>query len=212
MLANTRERFDAETSPLGVPWKMSARAAETGGKTLYKDGWLRRGLDRRSGATFAEVGVKPTGPQATYASIHQFGGTIRAQGSALRTPFGPTQERDNPRAALPRLQRAGPHRYHRNPDGPFAGYIWRGSLVPCESVSLPGGGSAIVCTGGRVKRCKCGRRSTRLCDWKVASKRSGTCDAPLCANCSTMPADDKDLCAEHAREFQTWKSERSVSQ
>lgn len=89
MLANTRERFDAETSPLGVPWKMSARAAETGGKTLYKDGWLRRGLDRRSGATFAEVGVKPTGPQATYASIHQFGGTIRAQGSALRTPFGP---------------------------------------------------------------------------------------------------------------------------
>ncbi|WJY18679.1 phage virion morphogenesis protein [Alteriqipengyuania flavescens] len=77
MLAQTRRRFDAEVAPSGVPWRKSKRAAEAGGKTLQDKGFLRRSLDRRSGATYAEVGVRPNGPQETYAAIHQFGGTIR---------------------------------------------------------------------------------------------------------------------------------------
>jgi hypothetical protein len=77
--------------------------------------------------------------------------------------------------------------------------------MPCTHVTLPGGESAIVCTSGRAQRCACGRRSTRLCDWKVAGKRSGTCDRPLCAACTHSPAPEKDLCPDHAAE---WKARR----
>ena len=52
-------------------------------------------------------------------------------------------------------------------------------------------------------RCRCGNRGTLLCDWKVATNKSGTCDAPLCRKCTTSPAPDKDLCANHAAE---WKA------
>lgn len=84
MLEDTRRRFLAEVAPGGVPWKKSRRAIETGGKTLEDKGFLLRSLDRRSGATFAEVGVKPGAPQSTYAAIHQFGGTITPRkGKAL---------------------------------------------------------------------------------------------------------------------------------
>lgn len=76
MLADTRRRFDAEVAPGGVPWKKSRRAIEDGGKTLNLSGILRRSIDRRSGANFAEVGVTAGLPQSTYAAIHQFGGTI----------------------------------------------------------------------------------------------------------------------------------------
>jgi hypothetical protein len=67
-------------------------------------------------------------------------------------------------------------------------------------------GNAIVCSPRR--RCKCGRRATLLCDWKQPKKKSGTCDAPICARCTTSPAADKDLCAKHAAEFQAWKEGR----
>ena len=67
-------------------------------------------------------------------------------------------------------------------------------------------GSAIVC--GPTQRCKCGNRATLLCDWKVPSKRSGTCDAPICRRCTTSPAADKDLCQTHAAEFEAWKAAR----
>ncbi len=75
--------------------------------------------------------------------------------------------------------------------------------MPCNVVSLPGGGRAIVCSSGRRKLCGCGKTSTRLCDWKVPSRRSGTCDAPLCEACSHVPATEKDLCPIHAAE---WKA------
>lgn len=78
----------------------------------------------------------------------------------------------------------------------------------CQVVSLPNGGSAIVCSGGRRPRCKCGGPAPLLCDWKVSGKKSGTCDAPLCASCTTSPAPNKDLCPEHAREFDAWKAVR----
>jgi hypothetical protein len=82
--------------------------------------------------------------------------------------------------------------------------------MPCASVTFPDGTAAIVCTSGRRKRCACGARATRECDWKMPERRSGTCDTPLCANCSTVPAPEKDLCPTHAAAFRTW-SERQNS-
>lgn len=68
-------------------------------------------------------------------------------------------------------------------------------MMACETVRMPGGGMAIVCSSRRVPRCACGRRAPLLCDWKVPSKKSGTCDAPLCNRCATAPAHEKHLCS-----------------
>lgn len=76
--------------------------------------------------------------------------------------------------------------------------------MPCDVISIPGVGNAIVCTSGRGRRCKCGGRATRLCDWKKPRKRSGTCNMPLCTRCTTSPAADKDLCPAHAAEWEAW--------
>jgi len=73
--------------------------------------------------------------------------------------------------------------------------------MTCERANI-GGVSAIVCTRTRVRRCKCGNRATRLCDWKIPSKKSGTCDAALCSKCSAPPAPEKDLCPKHAAQWQ----------
>ena len=73
--------------------------------------------------------------------------------------------------------------------------------MTCNTVTLPDGARAIVCT--QTRRCACGRPHTLLCDWKMPAKASGTCDAPLCRKCTTSPAPDKDLCANHAAE---WKA------
>lgn len=80
--------------------------------------------------------------------------------------------------------------------------------MACEHVALPNGGSAIVC-GVRRRKCACGRRATLECDWKVPTKKSGTCDAPICPNCTTSPAPEKDLCKKHAAEFEAWKAKRA---
>jgi hypothetical protein len=73
--------------------------------------------------------------------------------------------------------------------------------MPCQGVTLPGGGHAIVCTGRGGKKCPCGNRATLLCDWKDKRKLGATCDKPLCARCTTSPAPDKDLCPKHAAEW-----------
>jgi hypothetical protein len=78
--------------------------------------------------------------------------------------------------------------------------------MTCQHTSLPGGGQAIVC--GPTRRCKCGKRATLECDWKVLSRKSGTCDAPICSGCTTSPTPGKDLCAKHAAEFMEWKKAR----
>lgn len=83
--------------------------------------------------------------------------------------------------------------------------------MPCQHVSLPGGGSAIVCTSRRLQRCACGRPATLLCDWKVPERRSGTCDEAVCTRCATSPAPDKDLCAKHATAFESWRAERAAA-
>lgn len=70
-------------------------------------------------------------------------------------------------------------------------------------------GGAIVCgPRRRERRCPCGQPATLLCDWRMPEK-GGTCDAPLCARCTTSPAPDKDLCASHAAQFETWRQDRA---
>jgi hypothetical protein len=80
--------------------------------------------------------------------------------------------------------------------------------MTCTPVSLPGGGTAIVCTTGRARRCRCGNRATLLCDWKMPRKKSGTCDAPICPKCTTSPAPEKDLCPAHAAAWAEWQAAR----
>ena len=77
--ASTRQRFRTETGPDGQRWKPSLRAQMTGGRTLTQAGHLAGSLSARHGADYAEWGVN-----RIYAAIHQFGGTIRAKGGALK--------------------------------------------------------------------------------------------------------------------------------
>jgi hypothetical protein len=52
----------------------------------------------------------------------------------------------------------------------------------------------------RAKPCKCGRKSTKLCDHPLTGKLAGkTCDAPLCDHCSTSAGPDRDLCPVHVK-------------
>lgn len=81
--------------------------------------------------------------------------------------------------------------------------------MPCQHVALPGGGAAIVCGGAR-QRCACGRPATLFCDWRIAGKKNGTCDRPLCRWCTFSPKDGKDLCQEHHRAFQKWQADRAA--
>lgn len=78
----------------------------------------------------------------------------------------------------------------------------------CETVPLAAGGNMIVCRAGSRKRCACGRRATLECDWKVPTRRSGTCDRALCEGCTSAPAPGKDLCPDHARDYSHWKAVR----
>lgn len=82
--------------------------------------------------------------------------------------------------------------------------------MTCEVVTMPEGGRAIVCSSRRRPRCQCGRPAPLLCDWKVTSKRSGTCDEPICQACSTSPAQGKDLCPTHAEAFVHWQATRGA--
>lgn len=76
--------------------------------------------------------------------------------------------------------------------------------MTCRVIETEGGVRAIVCTTGRGQRCtRCGSKATLLCDWKVPSRRSGTCDKPICAACTHAPAPGKDLCPDHAAEWQS---------
>lgn len=74
--------------------------------------------------------------------------------------------------------------------------------MPCHFVKLEGGGFAHVrMSKTPAKKCfVCGKPAGLLCDGPVASRRSGTCDRPLCDNCTTKtgPVQDADLCPEHA--------------
>lgn len=69
----------------------------------------------------------------------------------------------------------------------------------CESLSIPGGGVAIICGGHRGRRAKCvhcGQPSTALCDGPVATG-PGTCDRPLCRRCAIHVPPNADFCHTH---------------
>lgn len=75
--------------------------------------------------------------------------------------------------------------------------------MACKTVVLTNGTRAIVC-GPRQRRkpcSECGKPADLLCDWKVKSRKSGTCDKPICTECTFSPAPDKDLCPAHQAEF-----------
>ncbi len=74
--------------------------------------------------------------------------------------------------------------------------------MTCETYTMPNGSVAIICGSSPRKRCACGRPATLECDWKVPSRRSGTCDRPLCSHCTYVPDKNKDLCPEHADRWQ----------
>lgn len=80
--------------------------------------------------------------------------------------------------------------------------------MTCYSVILPNSDRAIVC--GQTRRCSCGQRATLECDWKVATRKSGTCDRPICARCTTSPAPDKDLCPTHVDAYAQWLARQSA--
>ena len=68
-------------------------------------------------------------------------------------------------------------------------------------------GTTAIIYGARQKRqfCACGRVSSKLCDWKVPEKKSGTCDRPICDKHALSVAPDRDLCPEHQKAFESWK-------
>lgn len=67
-------------------------------------------------------------------------------------------------------------------------------------------GGAIVCgPAPRIRRCVgCGvglkPGVMLLCDARL--KGGGTCDKPICPKCTTKPAEGKDLCPNHARQYE----------
>lgn len=75
--------------------------------------------------------------------------------------------------------------------------------MTCHHVDFGNGTRGFICTGRRTrKRCvQCGKPAGLECDWKVKGRRSGTCDAPICAACTYEPAEGKDLCPAHAAEW-----------
>lgn len=72
--------------------------------------------------------------------------------------------------------------------------------MTCETLKLPNGTTAIVCSGHRTrKKCNCGQIASRLCDYEIRPGK--TCDKGLCARCAWMVG-DKDFCLDHPREVQ----------
>jgi hypothetical protein len=81
-----------------------------------------------------------------------------------------------------------------------------------RTIETPGG-FAIICGGhSRPKFCACGREATSLCDWKVSSHKSGTCDEPICAAHSERVAPNKDLCPAHQQAYAQWKLKHPPAQ
>lgn len=75
--------------------------------------------------------------------------------------------------------------------------------MPCNTMKLPGGGFAIVCTRGRRPNlcdvCK-HRPFEVLCDYPLAGAKAGkTCDRKLCRGCAKHVGENKDLCPPHAK-------------
>lgn len=77
--------------------------------------------------------------------------------------------------------------------------------MTCTHTRLPDGTAAIVCSGPRTKFCSCGKPADLLCDWKVPTRASGTCDKPICRHCAARPARGKDICPAHTPALREWQ-------
>ena len=78
--------------------------------------------------------------------------------------------------------------------------------MSCKHIHFPDGSSAIICGMRRAKHfCACGRAGELQCDWKVKTKRSGTCDRYICKSCALHVGPDKHLCPEHQQAYAEWR-------
>jgi hypothetical protein len=70
--------------------------------------------------------------------------------------------------------------------------------MPCNTVQLPGGGTAIVCSRGpkrkRTKCFYCAKPAPYLCDHKEGGAR---CDRPICGDHAVSKGSDIDWCKIH---------------
>lgn len=68
--------------------------------------------------------------------------------------------------------------------------------MACHNTVTVDGMVGYVCVRERRRRCvACGELGAeRLCDGKKPSKKSGTCDAPVCVKCAFRMAENVDLC------------------
>ena len=81
--------------------------------------------------------------------------------------------------------------------------------MTCHHVRLPGGTGAIVC--GPTRRCSCGKPADLLCDWKVPTRASGTCDKPICRRCAASPARGKHVCPAHIPALRAWQQAQEAA-
>jgi hypothetical protein len=81
----------------------------------------------------------------------------------------------------------------------------------CEHLDI--NGSHVIICGARRKRrfCSCGREADFECDWKVAIRKSGTCDAPICKLHAKEVGPGKHLCREHQVTFAVWKRKNGIA-
>jgi hypothetical protein len=77
--------------------------------------------------------------------------------------------------------------------------------MPCQTIHLPGRGTAIVC-GPRLRRhirrciaCNCPDTmcTMKLCDYPLPGKAGRTCDAPVCVEHARHVEPDTDYCPQH---------------
>lgn len=74
--ASTRRRFDTGTGPGGIPWPVSNRVREQGGKTLVDRGNLEGSLRYETRPGALEVGFDGVGASSKNAKTHQFGAVV----------------------------------------------------------------------------------------------------------------------------------------
>ncbi len=86
---STRERFDLERGPGGIPWPTSWRAAHEGGKTLTKSGLLRGSVRSAYTDRSVETGFDGRNESSRHAATHQWGAIIRPVNAAKLAFTGP---------------------------------------------------------------------------------------------------------------------------
>lgn len=66
-------------------------------------------------------------------------------------------------------------------------------------LKLPGGGVALVHTSRPTKACSIceSRLAAYVCDFPTPSRKTRTCDKPLCDQCRVSPEPDIDYCPTH---------------